>query len=58
MYYLTYLQLKRNKKDFDFQLHHRLSKSEVPVVVNLKAYFWIFWALYHFIFDLDTIRVN
>ena len=42
MYYLTYLQLKRNKKDFDFQLHHRLSKFEVTAVVNLKHIFQLF----------------
>ena len=25
---------------------------------ELKAYFWTFWALYHLLFDLETIGVN
>ena len=33
------VQLRGNQKDFNFQLHHRLSKFEVPVVVNLKHNF-------------------
>ena len=33
------VHLRENKKDFNFQLHHRLSKFEVPVVVNLKHIF-------------------
>ena len=33
------VQLRRNQEDFNFQLHHRLSKFEVPVVVNLKHIF-------------------
>ena len=40
------------------RLHHRFSKFEVPVVVNLKHIFELFWALYHLIFDLETIGVN
>jgi hypothetical protein len=28
--------------NFNFQLHHRLSKFEVPVVVNLKHIFELF----------------
>ena len=36
------LQLRGNQKDFNFQLHHRLSKFEVPVVVNLKHIFELF----------------
>ena len=35
-------QLRGNQKDFNFQLHHRLSKFEVPVVVNLKHIFELF----------------
>ena len=31
-----------NKKDFNFQLHHRLSKFEVPAVVNLNHIFELF----------------
>ena len=46
------------RKDFNFQLRHRLSKFEVPVVVNLKHIFELFWALYHLLFDLETIGVN
>ena len=46
------------KKDFNFQLHHRLSKFEVPVVVNLKHTFELFSALYHLVLDLETIGVN
>ena len=37
-----FLQLRGNQKDFNFQLHHRLSKFEVPVVVNLKYIFELF----------------
>ena len=40
------------------QLHHHLSKFEVPVVVNLKLTFEFFLALYRFLFDLKTIGVN
>ena len=36
------LQLKENQKDFDVQIHHRFSKFEVPVVVNLKHIFELF----------------
>ena len=36
------LQLRGNQKDFNFQLHHRFSKFEVPVVVNLKHIFELF----------------
>ena len=38
----NYLQLRGNQKDFKYQLHHRLSKFEVPVVVNLKHIFELF----------------
>ena len=38
----TIVQLRGNQKDFHFQLHHRLSKFEVPVVVNLKHIFELF----------------
>ena len=31
---VTHVQLRGNQKDFNLQLHHRLSKFEVPVVVN------------------------
>ena len=33
---INLIQLRGNWKNFNFQLHHRLSKFEVPVVVNLK----------------------
>ena len=36
------IQLRGNQKDFNFQLHHRMSKFEVPVVVNLKHIFELF----------------
>ena len=36
------VQLRGNQKDFNFQLHHCLSKFEVPVVVNLKHIFEVF----------------
>ena len=36
------VQLRGNQKDVTFQLHHRLSKFEVPVVVNLKHIFELF----------------
>ena len=36
------LQLRGNWKDINFQLHHRLSTFEVPVVVNLKHIFELF----------------
>ena len=39
---IFYVQLRGNQKDFNFQLHHRLSKFEVPVVVNLKHIFELF----------------
>ena len=44
---ITYLkdiliQPRGNQKDFNFQLHHRQSKFEVPVVVNLKHIFELF----------------
>ena len=38
----TIVQLRGNQKDFNFQLHYRLSKFEVPVVVNLKHIFELF----------------
>ena len=34
--------LTGNKKDVNFQIHHHLSKFEVPVVVNLKHIFELF----------------
>ena len=59
---------RSKEKDFNFQLHHRLSKFEVPVVVNSKAYFSTVYigfiqggavlGLYHLLFDLENIRVN
>ena len=36
------VQLRGNQIDFNFQLLHRLSKFEVPVVVNLKHIFELF----------------
>ena len=36
------VQLRGNSKDINFQLHHRLSKFEVPAVVNLKHIFELF----------------
>ena len=36
------LQLRGNQKDFNFQLHHRLSKFAVPLVVNLEHNFELF----------------
>ena len=41
-YLIFMIQLRGNKKDFNCQLHHRLSKFEVPVVVNLKHIFELF----------------
>ena len=52
---ILHLQLRGNQKDFNFQLHHRLSKFEVPVVVNLKH---ILNFLGHLLFDLETIGDN
>ena len=49
-----YLQLRRNQKDFNFQLHHRLSKFEVPVVVNLKHIFELF-GLYNTCFLIQKL---
>jgi hypothetical protein len=40
------------------QPHHRFSKFEVPVVVNLKHIFELFWALNHLLFYLETIGFN
>ena len=40
--YLFHIQLRGNQKDVNFQLQHRLSKSEVPVVANLKHIFELF----------------
>ena len=37
-----WVQLRGNQKDVNFQLHHHLSKFEVPVVVNLKHIFELF----------------
>ena len=54
----TLVQLRGNQKDFNSQIHHRLSKFKVPVVVNLKHFFLIFWALYHLLIDPETIGVN
>ena len=34
--------LRGNQKDLNFQLHHRFSKFEVPVDVNLKHIFELF----------------
>ena len=39
---LIVIQLRGNYKDFNFQLHHRLSKFEVPVVVDLNHIFELF----------------
>ena len=36
------VQLRGNLKDFNFQLHLRFSKFEVPVVMNLKHIFEFF----------------
>ena len=52
------IQVRGNWKDIIFQLHHRLSKFEVPVLVNLKHIFELFGALYHLLFDLESIGVN
>ena len=39
---LCILQLRGNQKDFNFKLHHHLSKFEVAVIVNLKHIFELF----------------
>ena len=36
------IQLRGNQKDVNYQLHHPLSKFELPVVVNLKHVFELF----------------
>ena len=46
---------KRKLEILQFQLHHRLSKFDRPLVVNLKH---IFELLYKLLFDLETIGVN
>ena len=48
------LQLRENQKDFNFQLHHRLSKLEVHVVVNLKHIFELF-GLYNSYFLIQKL---
>ena len=41
-YLINRVQLRGNWKDFNFQLHLRFSKFEVPVAVNLKHIFELF----------------
>ena len=48
------IQLRGNQKDVNFQLHHRLSKFEVPVVVNLKHIFELF-GLYNTCFLIQKL---
>ena len=53
-YFRTEIQLRGNQKDFNFQLHHRLSKFEVPVVVNLQHIFELF-GLYNTCFLIQKL---
>ena len=42
MSFVLFIQLRGNQKDLNFQLHCRLSKFEVPAMVNLKHIFELF----------------
>ena len=57
------IQLRGNQKDFNFQLHHRLSKFEVPVVVNLNQIFELLglyttWFLFQKLLELIRLSSN
>jgi hypothetical protein len=49
----------RKTQNEHLNCEHHLSKFELPVVVNLKQfYFLFFWCLYHLLFDLETIGIG
>ena len=58
----TYLRCfctaKRKLERLKFSTSSSFVKIWSACSCKFKAYFWTFWALYHLLFDLETIGVN
>ena len=44
--------------DTKWTTKHRFSKLKLSVVVNLKHFCFVFWCLYHLLYDQETIGVS
>ena len=49
---------KRKLETLQFSTSSSFVKIWCACSCEFKAYFWTFWALYHLLFDLETIGVN
>ena len=49
---------KRKLERLQFSTSSSFVKIWSACSCEFKAYFWTFWALYHLLFDLETIGVN
>ena len=49
---------KRKLERLQFSTSSSFVKIWSACIGEFKAYFWTFWALYHLLFDLETIGVN
>ena len=49
---------KKNLERLQFSTSSSFFKIWSACSCEFKAYFWTFWALYHLLFDLETIGVN
>ena len=49
---------KRKLERLQFSASSSFVKIWSACSCEFKAYFWTFWALYHLLFDLETIEVN
>ena len=49
---------KRKLERRQFSTSSSFVKIWSPCSCEFKVYFWTFWALYHLLFDLETIEVN
>ena len=54
----TLFTAKRKLERLQFSTSSSFVKIWNACNCEFKAYFWIFWALYHLLFDLETIRDN
>ena len=56
--YTVYITAKRKLERLQFSTSSSFFKIWSACSCEFKAYFWTFWALYHLLFDLETIGVN
>ena len=56
--YCVFVTAKRKLERLQFSTSSSFAKIWSACSCEFKAYIWTFWALYHLLFDLETIGVN